>query len=99
MFGTTILLFAALFSGSKTLALQIHLDRAGYSCNTADGVWGRKGERALRRFLLDRGEKPVPLAPEVAYDRYFASAPWAVRVSLLNSFQSANAFASWCKPT
>ena len=80
MFGTTILLFAALFSGSKTLALQIHLDRAGYSCNTADGVWGRKGERALRRFLLDRGEKPVPLAPEAAYDRYFASAPAPLRI-------------------
>ena len=57
-------LFAATFTESKTLALQLHLDRAGYSCNTADGVWGPKGERALRRFLLDRGEKPVPLAPD-----------------------------------
>ncbi len=73
-------LFAATFTESKTLALQLHLDRAGYSCNTADGVWGPKGERALRRFLLDRGEKPVPLAPDVAYDRYFARMPDPLRI-------------------
>lgn len=80
MLGTTLLLLAATFAESKTLALQVHLDRAGYSCNTADGVWGRKGERALRRFLLDRGEKPVALAPEAAYDRYFADAPDPFRI-------------------
>ena len=73
-------LFAATFTESKTLALQLHLDRAGYSCNTADGVWGRKGERALRRFQIDRGEKPVPLAPDVAYDRYFARMPDPLRI-------------------
>ena len=80
MLGTTLLLIAATFAESKTLALQIHLDRAGYSCNTADGVWGRKGERALRQFLLDRGERPVDLTPEDAYDRYFASAPDPFRI-------------------
>ena len=80
MFGLTLLLLAATFAESKTLALQLHLDRAGYSCNTADGVWGRKGERALRRFLIDRGERPLPLAPEVAYDRYFADAPDPFRI-------------------
>lgn len=73
-------LFAATFTESKTLALQLHLDRAGYSCNTADGVWGRKGERALRRFQIDRGEKPVPLTPEAAYDRYFARMPDPLRI-------------------
>ena len=80
MLGTILLLLSATFVESKTLALQIHLDRAGYSCNTADGVWGRKGERALRRFLLDRGEKPVVLSPEVAYDRYFARDPDPFRI-------------------
>ncbi len=74
MFATLFLLLAATFADSKTLALQIHLDRAGYSCNTADGVWGRKCERALRRFQLDRGEKPAALAPDAAFDRYFAGA-------------------------
>lgn len=69
------LLLSAAFVESKTLAVQLHLDRAGYSCNTADGVWGRKCERALRRFRLDRGEKPGNLAPEVAFARYFADAP------------------------
>ena len=73
-------LLAATFAESKTLALQLHLDRAGYSCNTADGVWGRKGERALRRFQVDRGEKPVPLAPDAAFDRYFADAPDPFRI-------------------
>lgn len=80
MFATTLLLFAATFAESKTLAVQLHLDRAGYSCNTADGVWGRKGERALRRFQIDRGEKPAPLSPEAAYDRYFAHAPDPFRI-------------------
>ena len=75
MFATLALILASTFAQSKTLALQLQLDRAGYSCNTADGVWGRKGERALRRFQLDRGEKPVNLKPEVAYARYFANAP------------------------
>jgi lipoprotein-anchoring transpeptidase ErfK/SrfK len=75
MFATLVLLFASTFAQSKTLALQLQLDRAGYSCNTADGVWGRKGERALRRFQIDRGEKPVNLKPEAAYVRYFANAP------------------------
>lgn len=75
MFAALALLLAATFAESKTLALQLHLDRAGYSCNTADGVWGRKGERALRRFRADRGEKPGNIAPEAAFDRYFADAP------------------------
>ena len=32
---------AATFAESKTLALQIALDRRGFSCNTIDGQWGR----------------------------------------------------------
>jgi len=71
----SIVLFCSLaFAETKTLALQICLDRAGYSCNTIDGVWGRKGERALQLFREGRGEKVplTPLTPEVAYDRYFA---------------------------
>ena len=77
-------LFAALgFAESKTLAVQIHLDRAGFSCSTIDGVWGRKAERALRRYEAARTKdgKPVFAAtPEKAYDRYFADAPDPFRV-------------------
>ena len=81
MLAALFLLFASTFAESKALALQIHLDRAGYSCNTADGVWGRKCERALRRFRLDRGEKGLsPLTPEAAFDRYFADAPDPFRI-------------------
>ncbi len=67
-------LFAAMsFAESKPLALQIQLDRAGFSCNVIDGVWGRKSERALRRFLAERDPKlRVFLTPAQAYDRYFA---------------------------
>lgn len=81
MFAALALMVAAVFAESKTLAIQLHLDRAGYSCNTADGVWGRKGERALRRFQIDRGEKPVSLKPEAAFDRYFSNAPSPFRVA------------------
>lgn len=66
---------ATLFADSKTLALQICLDRAGYSCNTIDGVWGRKGRRALQRYVRDHAinpGEPVPTDPNEAYDRYFA---------------------------
>ena len=34
------------FCESKDLSAQIRLDRAGFSCNTIDGVWGGKSVRA-----------------------------------------------------
>ena len=70
-------LFAALgFADSKTLAVQIQLDRAGFSCSTIDGQWGAKSERALRLYEYTRANarKPALAAtPEQAYDRYFAN--------------------------
>ena len=54
MFATLMLLAATMFAETKTLALQIHLDRAGYSCNTIDGIWGKKSERALQRYIEER---------------------------------------------
>jgi len=81
----TILLAAISVTESKALALQIHLDRAGYSCNTIDGVWGRKAEQALARFRFDRGDGESPMSPERAYDRYFASAPDPFRVETVTS--------------
>ncbi|MBR1922020.1 MAG: L,D-transpeptidase [Kiritimatiellae bacterium] len=72
-----VALLAALgFADSKTLAVQIHLDRARFSCNTIDGQWGAKSECALRSYLASR---PKCLSPSAtlaqAYDRCFALAP------------------------
>ena len=72
-------LVAALgFADSKTLALQIQLDRAGFSCNTIDGQWGAKSENALRGYVASRSKDPkpaLPATPAQAYERYFAGAP------------------------
>ena len=74
----TILLFCAIaFDESKTLATQICLDRAGYSCNTIDGVWGGKSEQAFRAFFAARNRdlKPaLPSGPDQIHDRYFSNA-------------------------
>lgn len=59
------------FAESKTLAVQIRLDRLGYSCNTIDGQWGRKSQSALERYCADR-RLPVPETPEDAYDKFFS---------------------------
>ena len=83
MFALIVLALAATFAESKTLALQIHLDRAGYSCSTIDGVWGGKSERALRRYVEERTgcTNAVSLRnPEKAFDRYFADRPPPFRV-------------------
>ena len=42
------------FAESKALAVQIHLDRAGFSCSTIDGQWGAKSENALRAYEATR---------------------------------------------
>lgn len=68
----SVLLCALAFADTKVLALQICLDREGYSCNTIDGVWGRKCERALARYAKDRSKVGRPATPEEAYDLWFA---------------------------
>ena len=66
------MLFAAVtFAESKTLAVQICLDRAGCSCNTIDGQWGRKSQSALEHYCRAR-KLPVPATPEAAFDALFA---------------------------
>ena len=43
----TILLFCAFTADEPSqLSAQICLDKDGFSCNTIDGVWGVKSERA-----------------------------------------------------
>ena len=60
----------ATFVESKTLAVQIALDRRGLSCNTIDGQWGRKSQVALATYCALRGHA-VPPTPELAYDILF----------------------------
>ena len=62
---------AMTFAETKTLAVQICLDRAGCSCNTIDGQWGRKSQSALEHYCRDR-RIPVPASPEAAYDTLFS---------------------------
>ena len=61
---------AATFAESKTLALQIALDRRGFSCNTIDGQWGRKSQIALATYCAVHG-CAVPPTPELARDILF----------------------------
>lgn len=60
----------ATFAESKTLALQIALDRRGFSCNTIDGQWGRMSQVALATYCAMHG-CAVPPTPETAYEILF----------------------------
>jgi len=60
----------ATFAESKTLALQIALDRRGFSCNTIDGQWGRRSQVALATYCAVNGYA-VPPSPELARDILF----------------------------
>ena len=56
MLSALIVFAATTFAESKALAVQIHLDRAGFSCNTIDGQWGAKSESALRCYETERAK-------------------------------------------
>jgi lipoprotein-anchoring transpeptidase ErfK/SrfK len=55
---------------SKVFALQICLDRAGYSPNTLDGQWGRKSQVALATYCAVKNI-PLPSNPNDAKDILF----------------------------
>ena len=61
---------AVAFAESKTLALQIALDRRGFSCGAIDGQWGRKSQVALATYCAIHGYA-VPPTPEIARDILF----------------------------
>ena len=71
MFATILLLCSLGFAETKTLALQICLDRKGFSCNTIDGVWGLKTSNALDQYALSLGIKNNFSTPEKAFDSLF----------------------------
>ena len=54
------------------LALQISLDRRGFSCNTLDGQCGRKTQVALATYCAVNGLVYVPGAEATAHARFFA---------------------------
>lgn len=77
MLAALLMSAAVAFADTKALALQICLDREGCSCNTIDGVWGPKCERALRHYAWSRsagGRPSVPADPEKALERFFPGA-------------------------
>ena len=73
MISAAILICSLAFAETKTLAVQICLDQAGFSCNTIDGQWGPKSQRALEAYCRTR-RLPTPQTPESAYDALFANA-------------------------
>ena len=79
MFSTILLLCSLAFAETKTLAVQICLDQAGFSCNTIDGQWGGKSQRALEAYCLSRG-LALPASPDDAYDALFADRENLMRV-------------------
>ena len=83
MLSTILLVCSLAFAETKTLAVQIALDRAGFSCNTIDGNWGPKSQRALERYCKDSG-LPVPATPDDAYDRLFANSRDLFRVETVS---------------
>ena len=66
---------AASFAKSSDLALQISLEREGFSCNTVDGSWGPKSARALSRWIeSNTAGEPNPVSPDgraALYNRHF----------------------------
>ena len=80
---TTLFLVCSLaFAETKSLAVQIALDQAGFSCNTIDGQWGYKSQRALEAYCRNRGV-PLPKTPDDAYDRLFSDATRLFRVEVV----------------
>lgn len=72
-----LVLGAVTFAETKPLVVQIGLDRAGYSCNTLDGSWGGKSERAAQAYVRNTGSVPKPTgsvpsaSPEIIYQNHF----------------------------
>lgn len=84
MFSTFLLLCTLAFAETKTLAVQIALDRAGFSCNAIDGQWGRQSQSALEHYCASR-RLAVPATPEEAYDRYFDTAEQLFRIETVTA--------------
>ena len=89
MFASLFLLCSLAFAESPKLAVQIALDQAGFSCNTIDGQWGGKSQRALEAFCRSRGIA-LPASPEDAYETLFADREDLVRVETVTAADIAS---------
>ncbi len=74
MLVSVLLICALSLADTKTIAVQIALDRRGFSVNTIDGQWGRKSQSALAAYCR-RENLPLPATPDEAYDRLFGDEP------------------------
>ena len=90
MIAAFALLLSATFAETKALALQIHLDRAGFSCSAIDGVWGRKADRALSWYVCSRGQNTATVfakhkfaSPDKAFDALFSNAADPFRIEVV----------------
>lgn len=66
----TLVLGTITFAQTKAVIVQTELDRAGFSCNAIDGVWGGKSVRAEALYAAARGQPPAATA-EDAYRAHF----------------------------
>ena len=86
MLSAALVICSLAFAETKTLALQICLDREVCSCNTIDGVWGRKSERALAEYVHRKTPgTAVPSTPDAAYNRFFASSGNLFRIETVTA--------------
>ena len=86
MLAAALLICSMAFAETKTLALQICLDREACSCSTIDGVWGRMSERALAEYARRKAPgAAVPSTPDAAYDRFFASSGNLFRIETVTA--------------
>jgi len=97
MLAAALLICSLAFAETKTLALQICLDRAGFSCNTIDGQWGGKSQRALEGYCRARN-LALPPTPEAAYDTLFADGRDLFRVHVVSSADLASIVAMPTSP-
>ncbi len=70
------------------VAVQICLDRAGFSCNAIDGVWGRKSQVALATYCAAKGLR-VPATVRQAREQLFATAPALYAVKTITAAEHA----------
>lgn len=66
--GTTVVLLKRGSVGPAVKELQRLLNKIGYNCGDADGIFGTKTEEAVKRFQTDHGLKVDGIAGEATQD-------------------------------
>ena len=79
---------AAPFAASDALAVQIALDRRGFSCNVIDGEWGRKSQVALATYCAVNALE-LPASPAAARAQLFSDEPTLFTVRTVSQDEAA----------